>query len=483
MQGLTLRHYQSNDVGSIREAYRQKFRAPLYVLPTGGGKTVVFTYIGQSSASKGKRVLILVHRIELVRQTVKKLFAAGVLCGVIHPKYKPDYTCLVQVASVQTLVKRMDKMPDMDFDLVIVDEAHHATAGSWKKIINKYSKARVLGVTATPVRTDGAGLNEIFDTLIVGPQIGELIEWGMLTSPKTLIPRNMVDLSSVDVKKNGSWDEHSLARAVDKPTITGDAIKEYTKYCAYVPAVAFCVDVEHAENVARDFQAAGYGFYAVDGSFDDDLRAAILNGLTGASTDDEIKVLERNGIFGPIHGVTSCAIVSEGTDIPAIGCVIQLRPTQSLSLYLQQVGRGLRLFAGRKIAYNLDHVGNAWRHGFPEENQEWSLEGVKKKKKGDKEKAIRVKQCDKCYHCHIPGPQCPECYYIYPVQSREIEQVDGELAEVSEDEKRAMSERRKSEVRAARDLEELIAIERERGYKSGWARNVHAARNKKTTGI
>lgn len=479
---MQLRGYQTDLVDRARASYAAGFRAPLIVAPTGAGKTIIFSHIAGATSSRSKRVIILVHRIELVKQTVEKLLWSGLRVGVIHRDYKPYYSANIQVASVQTLVKRMHKMPFSTADLIIVDEAHHATAGSWDKVINFYSGARVLGVTATPQRADGAGLDRVFDDLIIGPSVAELIGWGNLVQPIVYAPANKIDLSTVKISM-GDYDQKELAIAVDKPSITGDAVAHYRKFCAYVPAVAFCVSVEHAEHVAEEFRRGGFNFHSVDGSMSDDIRAALLNGLSGSSTTEELAVLERYGITGTIHGLTSCAIISEGTDIPAIGCAILLRPTESLSLYIQQVGRALRPFFGRTQAIILDHAGNCYIHGMPDEDRGWTLEGVKRRKKGDVEKKIRVKQCDSCYNIHPPAPVCPMCGYIYPLQSREIEEVAGDLTAVTPEMRKVIQRMKAQEVAAARDLSELVKIGIERGYSPGWANKVHQARNKKVTGF
>lgn len=466
MLQISLRDYQAGGVTEIREQYIAGYRAPLYVLPTGGGKTIVFTHIGSASAARKKNVLILVHRIELVRQTVEKLIWAGVKCGVIHKKYTPDYTASVQVASVQTLVKRLHKIP-IKFDLIIVDEAHHATAGSWKKIIEYYPDARILGVTATPIRSDGAGLDAIFDSLVIGPQISELIGAGHLVPPIVYAPAQRIDFTGIKISM-GDYDQKEVELRVDKPTVTGDAVAHYAKLCPGTPAVAFCISVAHAEHVAEQFRAAGFRAASVDGTTDDDERKRILDGLGDGSIDV----------------VCSCSIISEGTDIPAIGCAILLRPTQSLSLYIQQVGRALRLMGDKSHAIILDHVGNCFIHGMPDEDREWSLEGVKKsRKKGEKDKPARVMQCMGCLAVHAPAPSCPQCGFVHPVQSREIEEVDGELTAVTPEMKKAISIQRKIEVYNAKSLEDLVKIGAQRGYGQNWAKHVHAARNKKKTGI
>lgn len=462
---LKLRDYQEKAVQSIRQSYMRKARAPLLVLPTGGGKTVVFSYIAATTASRGKRVLILVHRVELLRQTSAALHKSGVHHGLINPKYTPDLFAPVQIASVQTLIKRLDKIKPPD--LIIIDEAHHALASTWKRILDHFPNAHILGVTATPCRGDGTGLGiasgGVFDDLVLGPQVNELIARGYLVKPIIYAPAERIDLSSVKIKM-GDYDNHQLAEVMDKPKITGDAVAHYRKLCPGVPAVVFCVSVAHAQHVAEEFRAAGYRAYHADGSLDDDIRKRILNGLGN----------------GTVDVVTSCDLISEGTDIPAIGCAILLRPTQSLGLYLQQVGRALRTVEGKEHAIILDHVGNVLTHGLPDEPREWTLEGEPKRKRGKKEqeKAVQVKQCEKCYAIHEPAPACPICGHVYIVKASTPQQVDGELRQLTPE---AMAHRRRAaiiEQARAQTLEELEAIAKARGFKSGWAKHVFNSRLK-----
>ncbi len=468
---ITLRPYQGDAVVGVRNSYLQGKRAPLLVLPTGGGKTIVFSHISATTAARGKKAIVLVHRIELLRQTFDKLISAGVRVGLINPNYTPDITAPVQVASVQTLARRLPFLKAFNPDLIVVDEAHHATAGTWRTCVNAVPTARILGVTATPCRGDGKGLGVnaggIFDDLVIGPTVKELIGLGYLVQPVVYAPTQKLDLSGIKISM-GDYDKHEIELRVDKPTITGDAVSHYTKLCAGAPAVVFCISIAHAEHVAAEFRAAGYRAYAVDGGMEDGERKRILNGLGN----------------GQVQVVCSCDLISEGTDIPAIGCAILLRPTQSTGLYLQQVGRALRPCEGKDRAIILDHVGNCLIHGMPEDEREWSLDGEEKPKRGQKkEPKIPVKQCPKCYAMHHPAPLCPSCGYVYEMDGREVKQVDGELQQVTPEAALQISKQKRREVAAAQSLEDLLKIEKERGYKPGWSKHVWMARNGKSAPV
>lgn len=469
---LTPRDYQKRGIDDIRGAYQHGLRAPLYVLPTGGGKTVVFSYIAHLLEVRNKRALILVHRIELLRQTSEALRKNGVRHGLINPKFTPDYHAPVQVASVQTLTARLGKLKGIldNIELVIIDEAHHATTGSWRKILDFMPHARVLGVTATPIRSDGQGLGQdcggMFDGLILGPQIPELIQRGFLVPPVVYAPKEKLDLTGVRTRM-GDYDKHQVEERVDRADIIGNAVEHYAKLCHGQPAVAFCVSVRHAQHVAEQFRAAGFRSYSVDGSMDDDTRKRILSGLGN----------------GQVQVVTSCDIISEGTDIPAIAAAILLRPTKSTGLFIQQVGRALRPVPGKDRAIILDHVGNTLIHGFPDEPREWTLDGEVKKKKKASEPAVRVTMCVACFLYHPPAPVCPSCGHVHEPARKGPKEKDGELQEITAADKVAMKRQRAAEQSRAQTLEELVEYGKRMGYRDGWARHVYMSRQKKQGGI
>jgi superfamily II DNA or RNA helicase len=356
-------------------------------------------------------------------------------------------------------------------DYVIVDESHHATAASqYGKILQHWRAAnpalRAIGVTATPQRLSGEGLGETFDDLILGPSTSELITLGALSDYAIFDPSKQVDTSGLH-SRAGDFARDETAAMMDKPSVTGDAVSHYRKLCDGAPAVAFCVSVAHAESVAAQFREAGYRAASVDGKMDKQLRARLI----------------REFGAGEIQVLTSCDLISEGFDVPGIVAAILLRPTQSLALYLQQVGRALRTKPSGRHPIILDHAGNRMRHGLPDDEREWSLEGQERSKRGPKAIAP-VRQCPMCYAIsRASAVACRECGQPFPSAPREIEQRDGELAEVDREAVRAQQEAerlaRKREQGSAKTLDQLLIIEKAKGYKTGWAQHVHAARLKK----
>lgn len=470
---IQLRDYQVQAVNDTRAAYASGKTAPLLVLATGAGKTICFSYIAFSSIKRGKKVLILVHRIELLRQTQAKLQAFGLRVGLISPKYTPDYGAPVQVAMVQTMIKRLGKYPE--FDLIVTDECHHVSATTYMSVIGNYPKAYQLGVTATPIRSDGKGLGKghggIFDTMVLGPSTRELMDMGFLVEPEIYIPPTELDMRGVK-RSMGDFNKKETAARVDKRGITGNALDHYRQLSWQDPAVVFCVNVDHAKHVAQEARDMGLRAYSVDGSMEDRDRNRILSGLGD----------------GSVHMVTSCDVISEGTDIPAIACGISLRPTQSTGLHLQQIGRCLRPSPGKSKAIWLDHVGNCAQiingemtvvHGFPDDDREWSLEGLVKAKR-ETEKVERITLCQSCYLAFKPTlSECPHCGAPRKIKPRpEIKVSAGELVKLDKTTKLAAQKKRNAETGKARTLEELEALAEARGYKKGWAKHIFESRQR-----
>ena len=363
MAPISLRPYQIECVTGLRRSYATGHRAPVLQLPTGGGKTVVFSEVTAGARAKGKRVLVVAHRRELIRQASEKLTAAGVPHGIICPGFDAAPDELVQVASVQTLARRLDRLPD--FDLLVFDEAHHARAGQWAALIEAQPRAKLLGVTATPARLDGHGLGVeaggCFDDIVTGPPVAELVRDGFLSPCRIFCPAERLDLRGVRLR-GGDYVASDLEAALSGAKIIGDAVATYTQHAAHLPTICFCISVHHAELMAERFCAAGYRSVAAHGGMPTAERDAAIGGLA----------------TGAVEVLTACDLISEGLDVPVVGAVILLRPTKSLVLHLQQVGRGMRPAPGKDALIVLDHVANTIEHGLPDMPRRWTLAGVEK---------------------------------------------------------------------------------------------------------
>jgi superfamily II DNA or RNA helicase len=426
----------------------------LFVAPCAFGKTILFSYIAQHA--KGN-VLIIAHRGELLDQISAALSQFSIAHGFIAAGRHAGPQTAVVVASQQTLIKRL---PTLKFTptLIIVDEAHHCTAqNTLGKILAAFPASKVLGVTATPCRLSGEGLGDIFGTMVIGPTTAELTEQGYLTPARIFAPPT-VDTSGLRITA-GDFNTKQATDLMDKPKITGSAVAHYLQHAPGQPFVAFCTSIEHAQHVAADFRANSVDAVCIHGQLDTHVRNSIVSDFRA----------------GKIRGLCSVDLVSEGFDVPGIVCGIMLRPTASRSLHIQQIGRCLRLFDGKQSAIILDHVGNCQRHGLPTDPQEWTLEGRAKRAK--KPVVLSPRICPQCWAAMPSGTQeCTECFYAWPIESRTVEQIDGELVEwVSP---KAIKPERLQEY-ACKTLEDWQRLGEQRGYNKLWAERRYAIRQAK----
>jgi DNA repair protein RadD len=413
---MKLRSYQEKLNIDILNEMDSGHKRILAVMPTGAGKGTTISALVKAFSESGKRCYILAHRNELIGDLSNRIEKLGIEHGVISPHYSPNLGLMIQVGSVQTVARRLDKLPTPD--VIIQDEAHHLVIGNtWGKIIDHWPDACLIGKTATPIRLSGQGLGDghggYFTSMVVGPSAAWLTENGYLSPSKVYAPP--IGFSADKVKKSrGDFDMKIAGEQLKAGEIMGDVVSHYKKYLNNKTAIAFCCSVEHAEEVAASFNAAKINSASIDGSMGTEQRAKLLSDLESG----EIKVL------------TSCALIGEGIDIPNVSGCILLRPTTSISLHLQMIGRCLRPQDG-KTAIILDHVGNILRLGhhmyFTEED--WSLEGKEiDKTQGDN----ALKTCPDC-HSLIPrgSRECQECGHDFTIDPIEFKIVNGELVEFS----------------------------------------------------
>ena len=444
---MILRPYQQDDIERIRAAYASGAKRVLYQGPTGSGKTVLFAIIVAGAAARGNRVTILGHRDEIVRQITDALTELGVPHGIVAAGYPETPLLPVQVASVATLVRRLHHL-DPPPDLLVPDEAHHCAANTWRKIIAAVPQAKILGVTATPQRLDGKGLDDIYDELIIGPSVESLIQQGYLSPFTTYAPERRLDLSHVHTRA-GDYALDELAETMSAGVIIEGAVDEYVRLCAGVPAIAFCVDIAHSELVTAAFAARGF-------------RAAHVDGKTPA--------FERRALIaalgtGALQVLTNCGLISEGLDVPVVTAAILLRPTKSLALHLQQVGRCLRPAPGKAKALILDHAGNTWGFGPADLERAWSLEG----KAGKGETPPPLQRCSGC-GALIPAAamSCPECGTVLRVPTSKAPHVERAGATLVATDRLATMTYQQALRWAGGDRDRLRLVAAARGYKAGW---------------
>lgn len=448
---MQLRKYQQKIVDNVRQQIRNGQRRILIQLPCGGGKTAIASFILKGTINNGHRACMMAHRAELVSQASKTLTNINVPHGVIQAGISPNLLPLMQVASVGTLRQRLDKVP-MPIVLV-VDEAQHQASRTWREITDYYYEhgAIIIGLSATPIRLSGEPLSDCYDVMVQGPSIKELMDLGYLCRYKYLAPPQVMDLSGISTVC-GDYAKGELFQAVSKSYITGDAIQHYKSFLNGKRAIAFCISVEHAKSVAKQFCESGIKAEAVNGNTPAETRAATLERFKRGET----------------LVLTNVDIYTEGADIPSCEGVIMLRPTQSLGLYIQMSGRALRPDPDNpfKVSVILDHCGNVFRHNLPDTERVWDLYAAKTKRRKSESCTVAIRACPKCFWVHKPAPVCPGCGFVYPVESRQIEERAGELEEIkyTPEQKKA----RRMQVGMARSVEDLKQIAKERGYKSGW---------------
>jgi superfamily II DNA or RNA helicase len=385
---IDLRPYQSVSIESVRAQLRAGKRRPILVLPTGGGKTLTAASILISAMSKGRRVMFAAHRKELIDQTVRAFERLGVTdIGVVRAqdrRFRPGAMC--QIASVQTLVRRK---PIPNVDVVVIDECHRALAKSYAQaLFMAYPGATFLGLTATPCGPNGKALGASFDALVVGATYSTLIAEGHIVEPIVFSTPTQADLSDVRTT-GGDYNLEDLEKAVNRGSLIGNIVAEWSKHAGSLKTVVFAVSVLHSRAITERFVAAGIAAEHLDGETPEDERAAILGRLERGET----RVLSNVGVL------------CEGWDMPSVkGCVLAC-PTKSLVKFMQCAGRVLRPSGGVRPII-LDHAGNIDRHGMPHEDREWSLDAKPKRKGG----GAPMKSCESCY-AYVPAGSrvCPHC--------------------------------------------------------------------------
>jgi len=439
--------HQDKGVCEIQEAWRLGIKSVCFQLSTGGGKSRIIRTIVDMHAISGKVIYVIAHRERLVKQLSDELTDAGIKHGIIQSG-RPYLKYRVQVCSIQTLANRIDKLSYPE--LIIIDEAHHVKANNYVKVIDAWPDALILGVTATPQRLDGKPLNDIFDKLIIGPPMRDLIDKNYLSDYDYFAP-DTVDLSGVH-HQAGEYKSSEILERVDKRSIIGSAVEHYKLHADHEPAIACCVSIAHAEHVAEQFREAGYKALAVHSKM--------------SGVDEAINGLKD----GSLEILCQCELLGEGVDIKGAVCLIGLRPTESLVIFLQQTGRVLRYVKGKR-AIILDHVGNWERHGLPDDERKWSLSGAIKKDMG----ISKLKRCPDCLHpvptvtrvCEYCGHQWTETANII---NRIPEEKSGVLINVKD---RAQKNNLVIEIaRSAKTLKEAIEIAKSHGVVHTQAYNI-----------
>lgn len=444
-----LRDYQTGIINLLRQSLMAGRRRPVVQAPTGAGKTLVAANVIRMAREKKRRVFFTVPAISLINQTVERFWAEGIReIGVIQANHEmTDPNQPIQVCSVQTLARRERAW---DPDLVIVDEAH-LQFKSILKWMGEATNIPFVGLTATPW---AKGMGKHWDDLIVGITTAELIEKGYLSDFKVFAPTHP-DMAGVRTVA-GDYNEKDLSRVMNTAPLTADIVSTWLEKGRHRPTLCFCVDRLHAKHVQEEFGKAG-------------IRSGYLDAL---STLDERKDVERRFASGDLEVVCNVGVLTTGVDWD-VRCIILARPTKSEMLYVQIIGRGLRLGHGKDHCLILDHSDTSLRLGFVTDIHHDSLDNGEGKPTRKSEPPL-PKECQGCGALKPPRMlQCPYCGHVPELKNR-IEVAEGRLDEITRDKKRVKAAPTFAEKEQF--YRELLHYAATMGYKSGWA--FHAYRDK-----
>lgn len=437
---MKARDYQVDAIEQVEAAMALKTGPVLLVVPTGGGKTAIASFlIRRRLEAFGVQPMFLAPRREIVRQTFRALTQLTLAPGIIMAGHDRMPKAPVQVASVDTLRSwiRRGKMQLNPGSMIFVDEGHRALSPTHRWIIDAYSEAGadVVGLTATPIRADGAGLGQVFKHMVLGLPMTRAIREGWLVQPDYRVPY-VPDLSGVE-SRGGDFVERALEKVMNKSQLVGDIVDNWVKNgCRGRPTLAFASSVAHSRAIAEHFQSIGVNAVHIDGGTDHELR------------DHEIS---RFG--GKVEVITNCAVFTEGTDLPGIEVIIDAGPTKALGKHIQKLGRGTRpLYAegydlgtveGRLAAIAasskprflvLDHAGNFYRHGRIDRNIPWELtEGkeIVEKARKQRERSPVEFTCDECGKVFAGQLYCPACGTKVPIRGKMADYAEGDLVKMT----------------------------------------------------
>ncbi|MEN6535827.1 MAG: DEAD/DEAH box helicase [Bryobacteraceae bacterium] len=429
---------------SMTDVIAHLAESPILVLPTGGGKTYT---AAETVHYLNVPTLWLAHRAELINQAADTLESLDLACETIcasvdrEPRIFGPYGPATYVASPQTLTRRSESTWPV-VRLIVADECHHFSSAMFQQIRAHYPSVPIIGLTATPFRLDGRGLGDAgFGHIVVGAYADELCANGTLHAPR-VFAGHMPDMRKVGIRA-GDYEVAGSAAAMSKPEIIGDAVEMWKKHAAGRRTVGFTVNIAHSMEQTQAFRDAGIAAAHLDGKTPTDERRAILAALRAG----EIKV------------VMNCMVLTEGWDLPSLECAVILRPTASLNLHLQMIGRIMRSCPDKSGAIVLDHAGNHHVHGRVTRRLEYSLGG---KITGESE-PLGLRRCRACQFLFDPSAEaCPECGWMpenTDAKLQSIHYVPGELEDFMED------------FRYRREFWNLIEAQREAAdFQPGWSR-------------
>lgn len=433
-----LRPYQEEYINQAKQALIDGYKAPCLVAPCGAGKSMIAGALTKMTADKGNYVLFIVHRKELCDQ----IEATFEWWKIPKDKY--------QVSMVQTVSRRLSKQTKPQ--LIITDEGHHGLASTYIKVYDYFSDVPRISITATPVRLSGKGLKDVNDKLIEIVNAKWLIENGFLAPYKYYAP-NLIDTSVLKMGSNKDYSKNSVDAEMTKQAIYGDVVSHYKKLANGEQAIVYCHSIEASKRIIEEFESDG-------------IQSEHIDAKTPKNERDDIIQRFKNGETKILSNVD---LIGEGFDVPDCSTVIMMRPTKSLSLYIQQSMRGMRFKEG-KTAIIIDHVGNVHEHGFPDDEREWSLKGNPNGQSEFKDDGtLKIKQCENCFAAYenTGSRECPFCGHEVELVEREMEMIkEIELEELKRHKAEVVLDY--SSVNDCKDMQELSEFAKRKGYKAGW---------------
>jgi DNA repair protein RadD len=430
MPAPELRAYQTEAIEKIRQSMVSGKRRVILQASCGAGKTIISAEIVSRAIEKGNKVLFLVNRRDLVKQTIDKYdqFGLGDEIGIILAGEDPHLGRPIQVGSLQTYGRRIklnDGLVNKWFhnaDLLIYDECHSANAPTYRQIIDMYGDKRIIGLSATPMGAKATGLGDVFEEIITCIPTAELVKLGHLVPAVHYAP-SKPDLKGVGILA-GDYNLKELGARVDKPKLIGDLLENWLNIAPDRKTIVFATNVKHSKHIRDRFTNNGISIAHID-----------------AHTNDEERVeIYKNFEHGDLQVITNVGVACEGSDLPICGCICVCKPTRVLSRWLQMAGRGARPYPGKEDYLLLDFAGCIDEHGLVDDPVEWDLDA---KKPAARKKVVRKKEKHlmTCEYCStvFTGKRCPMCGNEVKDWGKKIEALDAELVEVKKSAERKLT--------------------------------------------
>jgi superfamily II DNA or RNA helicase len=452
-----LRQYQKDTLNKLIKSHRAGNKRIILQAATGAGKTIMAAALVKYFTGLGKTVLFLAHRRELITQASEKLDMSDIPHGIIMANHRSNDSYDVQIASIDTLRARAITKKKMDLpsaDVIFIDEAHRSLSNTYLKLIGLYSESLLVGLTATPVRGNGEGLGVVYSDMVTAPSIKELTKQGNLVDVKYYSP-SVPDLKGVGVI-GGDFNSKSLNERMDQPKLVGDIVETWLHLAKGKQTIVFAAGVKHSQNLMELFQSKG-------------VKAAHLDGTT--ENEERIQIL-KDFNSGKITVVCNCMVLTEGFDAPCAEVCVLARPTKSLGLYIQMVGRVLRPHHTKEKAMVIDHSGAVYINGFVDDEHKWDLgTGILRKRAERKErtKEESVIICEGCFRTYSGGNICPTCGQKHQPKSDYMNFIDSQLCLIDKKTKKAEEKEKYAEGFRDTFYEELLGMAEIKGYKKGWA--------------